>query len=46
VDKKQINILDGSKEQREKIMKEFFGLNPEQTYQDIDVELDDEEKNT
>ena len=32
------NILDGSKEQREKIMKEFFGLKPEQSFQDIDVD--------
>ena len=42
MDKKQIKILDGSKEQREKIMKEFFGLKPEQSFQDLDVDVDDE----
>lgn len=40
---KQVTFLDGTKEQREKIMREFFGLKPGQTYQDLDVEVDEEE---
>lgn len=40
---KQINFLDGSKEEREKAMKEFFGLSPEQSFQDLDVDEEDDE---
>ncbi len=40
---KQINFLDGSKEEREKAMKEFFGLSPEQSFQDLDVDEKDDE---
>lgn len=43
MEKEQVNILDGSEEQREKIMKEFFGLKPEQSFQDLDVDVEDEE---
>lgn len=43
MEQKPINILDGSKEKREKVMKEFFGLQPEQTFQDLDVDIDDED---
>lgn len=35
------NVLDGSKEERIKSMKEFFGLSEDQSFQDIEV--DDEE---
>lgn len=42
---KPINFLDGSKEDREKAMKEFFGLSPEQSFQDLDVDDDDEDDN-
>lgn len=35
---KQINFLDGSNEERQKAMKEFFGLSPEQSFQDLDVD--------
>ena len=38
MEKKPITIIDGSKEEREKIMKEFFGLRPEQSFQDIEVD--------
>ena len=41
MDSKPITILDGSLEEREAAMKEFFGLFPEQSFQDI--EIDDEE---
>ena len=44
MDKKQIKILDGSKEQREKIMKEFFGLKPDQSFQDLDVNVEGEDE--
>lgn len=37
MEQKPITVLDGSKEEREKIMKEFFGLSPEQSFQDLDV---------
>ena len=40
---KQVTLLDGTKEQREKIMREFFGLKPGQTFQDIDVGIDEDE---
>ena len=40
---KPIAILDGSTEEREKLMKEFFGLRPEQTFQDLDVDISDDE---
>lgn len=40
---KQINFLDGSKEEREKAMKEFFGLSPEQSFQDLDVDEENDE---
>jgi hypothetical protein len=38
-----MTFLDGSKEEREKAMKEFFGLSPEQSFQDLDVDEDDED---
>ena len=37
MDKKITNILDGSKEERNKIVKEFFGLRPEQSYQELEI---------
>ena len=43
MDKKQIIILDGSKEERERIMKDFFGLKPDQSFQELDVDIEDEE---
>lgn len=36
-----VTYLDGTKEKREEIMREFFGLKPGQTYQDLDVENDE-----
>lgn len=33
-----ITILDGSKEEQTKALKEFFGLSPEQSFQDLEVE--------
>ena len=42
MDQKEMNMLDGSKEQREKIMKEFFGLKPDQSFQDLDVDEDEQ----
>lgn len=35
-------ILDGSLEERIKYMKEFFGLRPDQSFQEIDINIDDE----
>lgn len=40
---KQITFLDGSLEERTKAMKKFFGLSPEQSFQDLDVDVDDED---
>lgn len=37
------NMLDGSKEERMKAMKEFFGLREDQTFQDIKFDDDDDE---
>lgn len=36
-------MLDGSKEERMKAMKEFFGLREDQTFQDIEIDDDDDE---
>lgn len=35
-------MLDGSLEERIKYMKEFFGLRPDQSFQEIDINIDDE----
>lgn len=43
MDTKSLTVLDGSAEEREAIMKDFFGLSPEQSFQDIKV--DDEGSN-
>lgn len=40
---KPITFLDGSKEEREKALKEFFGLSLNQSFQDLDVDIDDDE---
>lgn len=45
MEQKCITVLDGSKEEREKIMKEFFGLRPEQSFQDLDVDVDEDDNN-
>lgn len=37
-----ITLLDGSKEEREKAMKAFFGLSPDQSFQDLDVDEDED----
>ena len=39
--REQVTLIDGTKEQREEIMREFFGLKSGQTYQDLDVEIDE-----
>lgn len=46
MDKKPITVLDGSKEEQLKTLKEFFGLRPDQSFQDLDVDVDyeDDEK--
>ena len=42
MDEKRINFLDGSIEERERAVKEFFGLKPEQSFQDLESEDDEE----
>ena len=50
MDEKLISLLDGSKEERETAMKKFFGLSLEQTFEDLEVDVEtdltDEEKET
>lgn len=41
MESKPITFLDGSKEEREKAMKDFFGLSDEQSFQDIEVDDED-----
>lgn len=41
---KNVNFLDGTKEEREKAMKEFFGLSEDQSFQDIKVDDDSSDK--
>ncbi len=41
-------VLDGSLEEQTKILKESFGLRPDQSFQDLDVDIsdmDDDEDN-
>lgn len=45
MEQKSLTLLDGSKEEREKAMKEFFGLRSDQSFQDLDVDEDDEGEN-
>ncbi len=35
-----MTFLDGSKQDRENAMREFFGLSPEQSFQEIEVKED------
>ncbi len=44
MDPKPITVLDGSEKEREKVMKDFFGLTPEQSFQDIEADDDDTEQ--
>lgn len=49
MDTKPITVLDGSAEEREAIMKDFFDLSPEQSFQDIKVnyeKISDESSHT
>lgn len=39
----KINFLDGSDEEQTKALKEFFGLSPDQTFKDLDVDISDME---
>ena len=36
-----ITTLDGSIEEQTRMLKEFFGLRPDQSFQDLDVDIDD-----
>ena len=45
MDRKPINFLDGNPEVRTKAMKEFFGLSPEQSFQDLTVDDNNNENN-
>lgn len=36
-----ITTLDGSIEEQTKTLKELFGLRPDQSFQDLDVDIDD-----
>ncbi len=38
---KKITILDGSIEEQTRVLKEFFGLRPDQTFQDLDIDEDE-----
>ncbi len=37
----EIMVLDGSPEENILAMKKFFGLRPDQTFQDLDVDISD-----
>ncbi len=39
-----VNFLDGTKDEREKAMKKFFGLSEDQSFQDIEVDDTETEK--
>ena len=40
MDSKPLTFLYGPAEERENAMKDFFGLSPEQSFQDIEVDND------
>ena len=40
---RKITGLDGTIEQQTKSLKEFFGLRPDQSFQDLDIDVDEEE---
>lgn len=40
----KINFIDGSAEEQTKALKEFFGLSPDQSFQDIKLEDEDEQE--
>lgn len=42
MEQNSLTVLDGSKEEREKAMKAFFGLSPDQSFQDLDVDEDED----
>lgn len=43
MDEKVNVFLDGSKEKREEFFKKFYGLRPDQSFQDLDVDEDENE---
>lgn len=36
----KVNILDGSSEERDRIIKSLFGLRPDQSFQDLEIDTD------
>ena len=45
MDENLITTLDGNKKKSTEIMKNFFGLKEDQSFQDIDVEEEDDPAN-
>lgn len=39
----KIKFIDGSTKEQTEALKEFFGLSPEQSFQDLDVDDNDED---
>ena len=39
----KVNFLDGSEKEQTEILKRFFGLSAEQSFQDLDIDEDDED---
>lgn len=39
----KIKFIDGSSKEQTEALKEFFGLSPEQSFQDLDVDEEDGE---
>lgn len=44
MDSKLGTTLDGPMEEQIRIAKEFFGLRPDQSWQDLDVDIDEEDE--
>lgn len=40
---KKVNILDGSPEERDRIIKALFGLRPDQSFQDLEIDTEDKD---
>lgn len=41
---REVTVLDGSPEERDRIIKALFGLRPDQSFQDLDVDTEEEGK--
>lgn len=39
----KVTFIDGSTQEQTEALKNFFGLRPDQTFQDLDVDIDEDD---